>query len=74
MRSYGRFSCLRHNEIRDFTAKLFREVCSNVRIESELQPLTGESLSYTSANRQDSARLDIRAQGFWGEQRQDAFF
>ena len=42
--------------------------------EPELQPLTGENLTYTSANRQDSARLDVRAQGFWGEQRQDAFF
>ena len=27
-----------------------------------------------TANRQDEARLDIRAQGFWGERRQDAFF
>ena len=26
------------------------------------------------AIRQDEARLDIRAQGFWGERRQDAFF
>ncbi len=25
-------------------------------------------------NRQDEARLDIRAQGFWGERQQDAFF
>ena len=74
MRSHGGFSFLRHNEIRDFTAKLFTEMCSNVRIEAELQPLTGKSLSYTSANRQDSARLDIRAQGFGGEWQQDAFF
>ena len=27
-----------------------------------------------TANRQDEARLDIRAQGFWGERQQDTFF
>ena len=63
--SRGGFRFLRHNEIRDLTAKLFTEVCPNVRIKPEPQPLTGESLLYTSANRQDSARLDIRAQVFW---------
>ena len=71
--SHGGFRFLRHNEIRDLTAKLLMEVCPNVKTEPELQPLTGENLTYTSANRQDSARLDVRAQGFWGEQRQDAF-
>ena len=53
---------------------LFTEVCPNVRTEPELQPLTGEILSLASANREGSARLDIRVQGFWGEQWQDAFF
>ena len=72
--SHGGFRFLRHNEIRDLTAMLFTEVCPNVRTEPELQPLTGEILSLASANREDSARLDIRVQGFWGEQRQDAFF
>ena len=52
----------------------YAKVCPSVRIEPELQPLTGESLSYTSANRQDSARLDIHAQGFWGEWRHNTFF
>ena len=69
-----RVQVLRHNEIRDLTAKLFTEVCPNVRIEPEPQPLTGESLLYTSTNRQDSARLDICAQDYLGEWQQDAFF
>ena len=49
-----------HNEIRDLTAMLFTEVCTNMRTEPELQPLTGEILSFSSANRVDSARLGIR--------------
>ena len=70
----GSFTFIRHNEIRDLTASLLSEVCHGVRIEPDLQPLTGETLSHQTANRQDNARLDIQAQGFWGERRQDAFF
>ena len=39
-----------------------------------LQPLSGETIALRTANRQDEARLDIRAQGFWGERRQNTFF
>ena len=35
-----------------------------MRVEPPLQPLTGESL-HRSANKQDEARLDIAARGFW---------
>ena len=70
----GGFSFLRHNEIRDLSAKLLTEVCPNVGIEPGLQPLSGETLVMRTANRQDEARLDIRAQGFWGERWHDAFF
>ena len=72
--SHGGFRFLRHNEIRDLTAMLSTKVYPNVRIEPELQPLTGEILSLTSANREDSSRLDIQVQGFWEEQRQDTLF
>ena len=65
----GGFSFLRHNEIRDLSVKLLTEVCPNVGIEHELQPLSGETLALCTANRQDEARLDIRALGFWGEKR-----
>ena len=36
----GGFSFLRHNEIRDLSAKLLTEVCPNVGIEPGLQPLS----------------------------------
>ena len=38
-----------------------------------LQPLTGENVIPATANRQDDARADIHARGFWGCQ-QSAFF
>ncbi len=38
------------------------EVCYNVGIEPELQPLTDERLNLTSANGEDGARLDVRAE------------
>ena len=62
----GGFQILRHNEIRDFTASLLTEVCHDVQVEPELQPLTGESLTNATANTQDGARLDISANGVWG--------
>ena len=70
----GGFPSIRHNEIRDVTADLLSEVCHNVGIEPSLQPVTGEILSYRSANREDGARLDVVAESFWGRNRQRAFF
>ena len=52
---------------------LLTEVCHNVRTEPKLQPLTGETFSRRSANTEGNSRLDIRAQGFWGDRRQDTF-
>ena len=69
----GGFVVHRHDELRDLTASLLRDVCRNVSTEPVLQPLTGEQLE-RSANTNDQARLDIRATGFWGEPHQDAFF
>ncbi len=69
----GGFPTLRHNEIRDLTAKLLTEVCHDVRIEPVLQPLTGEILSGASAITSDGARLDIAASGFWGGRREKTF-
>jgi hypothetical protein len=62
----GGFPSIRHNEIRDLTATLLTEVCSDVCVEPELQPITGEVLSGATSNAQDGARLDIAANGFWG--------
>ncbi len=69
----GGYPTLRHNEVRDLTANLLNEVCSDVAIEPVLQPLSGETLPL-SANREDDARLDIRARNFWGNNQQAAFF
>ena len=70
----GGFPSLRHNDIRDITADFLTEVSPNVAVEPTLQPLTGESLQYKTANSDDDARADISAQGFWGNKRQLAFF
>ena len=60
--------------MRDFTGKLLAEVCPDVILEPDLQPLEGESLDFASANYEDNARADIRARGFCGGNRQCAFF
>ena len=70
----GGLPSIRHNNIREFTAKLLTEVCPNVEIEPALQPLTGERLTSRNAISGDEARLDVRAQGFWGDRGQCAFF
>ena len=56
---------IRHNEIRDFTAEVLREVCQNVEVEPLLTPLTGENFQYRTANTDDQARLDVSARGVW---------
>ncbi len=55
----GGFPSLRHNEVRDLTARLLTEVCHEVRVEPNLQPITGETLSRATSNTQDGARLDM---------------
>lgn len=61
----GGFVSQRHNTIRDVTARLLQEVCSDVRVEPPLQPLTGEDLTEQTAIRTDEARLDVSARSFW---------
>ena len=64
----GGYPAIRHNEIRDLTASLLSEVCHNVSTEPHLQPLEGEPLRGTSASVENSARLEVAADGFWGSQ------
>ena len=54
----------RYDGIRDALAKIIDEVAYDVRIEPPLEPLTGEELP-RNASREDEARLDIAARGFW---------
>ena len=53
------------NEIRDLTATLLTEVCSQVAVEPELQPVSQQDYP-ASANIQDGARLDIAMNSFMG--------
>ena len=43
-------------------------------VEPPLQALSGEHLPLATANREDNARLDIKARGFWGTPHLCAFF
>ena len=61
----GGLVSIRHNDIRDLTAKILREVCNDVEVEAKLIPLTGEQLQYRLAITGDEARIDIRARSFW---------
>ena len=60
----GGFPTLCHNELRDFTAAALSKVYHDVAIEPVLQPLSGESFHYATANVEDEARLDVSVQGF----------
>ena len=56
---------LRHNHIRNTTANLLTEVCKDVHVEPQLQPLSGEKFSEKTSNNSDQDRVDISARGFW---------
>ena len=70
---HGGYPSIRHNEVRDLTASLLREVCNDVVVEPQLQPLEGEILHGRTCNRHDDARLDVSMRGFWGERFGRAF-
>ena len=55
----GGFPIIRHNEIRDLTATLLTEVCHNVLVEPDLQPLTGEVLARATSVRIVVARTQV---------------
>ena len=55
---------IRYSELRDLTATWLREVCYDVAVEPPLQPLTGEAIVPTSANRRDDTRAHTYARGF----------
>ena len=65
------FNTARHNEVRDIVAGWMSEIYNN---EPTLPPISGKTLSHTSAISEDGARLDIAAYGFWGSSYERAFF
>ncbi len=70
----GGFPSIRHNEVRDTVGNWMSEVCNDVSIEPPLQPITGEILRGASAIKENGARLDIAANGFWGGRFEKAYF
>ena len=69
----GGYVIIRHNAIRDFLAEKLSEVCSDVQIEPQLQPLEGEVFSTRTVLTGEHARPDIRARDFY-RQGQQSFF
>ena len=47
------FPSIRHNEVRDLTATLLTNVCHDVKVEPDLQPLNNEAFHHKTANIQD---------------------
>lgn len=56
---------MRHDEVRDVTAQMLKEVCHDVTVEPMLLPLQGEHLARRTANVSNEARVDVSARGFW---------
>ena len=69
----GGFVSIRHNDLRDPTARIVSEVCKDIDIEPKLLPLFGEELHGRTTNQSNDASLDIRAQGFWNRDQQSFF-
>ena len=69
----GRFIKIRHNQVRDTTAKLLKFICNDVKIEPPLLPLSGASLSERTACIQDTARVDLTVRGFLDSWTKDIF-
>ena len=64
---WGGFPTICHNEVRDITAGLIKQVAHQVTIEPHLQPLSGEHLWHSTANTEDPTHLDVAASGIWGQ-------
>ena len=58
------FVTIRHNNLRDPTAKILSGVCCDTEIAPKLVPVSGEDLNNRTANRSYEAKLDVRARGF----------
>ena len=60
--------------MRYITAQFLIEVCPNVGLEPQLQPLSGKTFQRKTSSTSDQARLDIQAQNFWDNSNQITFF
>ena len=56
----------RHDGVRNLLTSLIGTVCTNVEVESQLQPLDNERFNrLRTAIPSPEARLDLKAGGFW---------
>ena len=60
----GGFISIRHNQIRNITARLLNEECKDIRVESRLQQITSKALRSSTLTRNE-VPLDICGSGFW---------
>ena len=60
----GGFISIRHNQIRNITAKLLKEVCKDTCVQAEVQQPAGETLQ-SSTFTGNEIPSDICARGFW---------
>ena len=69
----GGYIAMRHDEIRDLTFDMLREVCRCVDREPGLQSCSGFTFQHKSAKSETGARVDLSAIGFWNRG-EKAFF
>ena len=55
----------RHNGVRNLVTSFLGKVCTNVKVEPQLQPLDNEQFSLRSKVTSPEARMDMEAGGFW---------
>ena len=60
----GGFVAHRHDGVRNLLTSLIGDVCTNVEVESQLQPLDNERFNLRSAVTSPEARLDFKAGAF----------
>ena len=61
----GGFPTIRHNEVHDLTASLLSIVCHDVRGLNPTPTITGETVTYRTANTDIEAGSDISHCDFW---------
>ena len=71
---FGGLPIRRHNEVRNLLASCLQKVGCATTLEPPLQRLSGEVFTRQTTTRDDEARLDVKAVGFWGEGCEEAFF
>ena len=60
----GGYTHMTHNELHDSFVNLLVDVCHDVEIEPDLQPLQGETFA-PNLTTDDDARLEIKVNGLW---------